>query len=193
MEILVKKSFHVTLILLTASMLLTMLHAVRDETEPLKARALTLSSVVCLIASLHYGLMMMTPDHATAYRYLDWVITTPILLYELLLSTSGGHVPLRVLVNNTLMLVAGFFGELNKVPRLVSASLGFVPFVTMAQDMTRIMGPRFSSISTVFFSVWALYGIVHLFPNDNVRDFTYNILDIVSKAGFGAYIWSTGS
>lgn len=39
-----------------------------------------------------------------------------------------------------------------------------------------------------FTIVWSLYGIVYYFDNNN-KNIGYNILDIISKVGFGILIW----
>lgn len=43
-------------------------------------------------------------------------------------------------------------------------------------------------IFSIFLIVWALYGIVYFF-NNNAKNISYNILDIIAKVGFGLLIW----
>lgn len=78
----------------------------------------------------------------TIYRYVDWFITTPTMLFTLIvyLYHQGNKLSLTEFINtnkrniitiiglNALMLVFGLLGELGILSVNVSVTLGFIPF-----------------------------------------------------------------
>ncbi len=178
------KFLQVTLILLAASCLVTTLGSVSSTPSKKQRKALQLSSVVTFIASCHYALMLVTPDKAAIFRYLDWFFTTPMLIYEFTLL----HGPSRhfgvALVANFCMLASGWFGELGWMSRLISTLLGFSFFGVLAAFMP-------SGVWTSFFWwAWIMYGIVYAATSSPfVHTLGYTVLDAITKALFGGMIW----
>lgn len=93
------------------------------ETQRVTAKwktSLTVSGLVTLVAAWHYFYMrdvwVATGTTPTVYRYIDWIITVPLLMVEFYLILSAitkvpGGVFWRLMIGTLVMLVAGFMGE----------------------------------------------------------------------------------
>ena len=152
-------------------------------------------------------------QNITPYRYLDWAITTPLMLITLsaflyhdgrtsnrlsdFLTNHKGSVIIIVLLNAA-MLLFGLVGELGFLNPYLSAVLGFIPFILNFKYIKDTFLPSDEDISKnvmfywfVFF--WALYGIFSI-TNYTTKNTGYNMLDIFAKNFFGLFlayvIWS---
>jgi len=81
----------------------------------------------------------------TPVRYMDWTITTPVMLVNLIFYTiflrtnteldflkvfwSEFYIILTILILNWAMLFFGYLGEVKAIPVLVGVGLGFIPFL----------------------------------------------------------------
>ena len=93
--------------------------------------SLVVSGLVCLVAAVHYFYMrdvwVATGDTPTVYRYIDWLITVPLLMIEFYLilraitNVSGG-VFWRLTIGTLVMLIGGYLGEAG----YMNVTLGFV-------------------------------------------------------------------
>ena len=156
----------------------------------------------------------------TPKRYIDWAITTPTMLIELILyliylqsKDNGTDVTklnfFNLLIENSsnisyiiflnwLMLIFGYLGEINIIDTLTGVLLGFVPFLIYYF----IIYVNYASKSKTgwklfwyFFSFWSLYGVVAVLPY-YIKNALYNILDLFAKNFFGlflSYIILTGN
>jgi bacteriorhodopsin len=149
----------------------------------------------------------------TPFRYLDWAITTPLMLITLaaflnhdgktttrlwdFMSNHKGSM-ITIVLLNAAMLFFGFVGELGYLSTYTSTALGFVPFILNFKYIKDTFLPssedqfkNFLFYWFVFF--WALYGVFALM-NYTIKNTGYNILDIFAKNFFGVFlgyiIWS---
>lgn len=143
-----------------------------------------------------------------AIRYIDWFITTPIMLlsmsayftYTRLLKEervmtltefidSNRKTLMTIFGANFLMLLFGVLGELSILPILPAFLLGSVAF---GASFTTLYREFYSKESVVLFSiltgVWALYGVAYLFPVA-VKNIGFNLLDIIAKNFFGVFLF----
>lgn len=149
----------------------------------------------------------------TPVRYLDWAITTPLMLISLsaflqhdgtntnrlsdFLSNNTGSI-VKIVVLNAAMLVCGLLGEFGYLSHYISTSLGFIPFtlnfnyikdtfLASSQDPFKI------GLFYWFVFFWALYGVAAIMSY-TVKNTGYNILDIFAKNFFGVFlayvVWS---
>lgn len=141
----------------------------------------------------------------TPYRYLDWLITTPVMLVTLTayldnesndnLSdyiTNNKEFVTKIIILNLIMLLLGLMGELNKINYNTAIILGFVPFIyyfKLIYDkyMIRQLSSDKVKLFWFFAIVWTLYGIVALLPYEP-KNTAYNILDLVSKNLFSVFL-----
>jgi len=89
----------------------------RDNVNPKWKTSLTVSGLVTFIAAVHYFYMRGTDGVETvAIRYIDWLITVPLLMVELYIvllavTNVSSSVFKKLLAFTTLMLVFGYLGE----------------------------------------------------------------------------------
>ena len=93
--------------------------------------SLVVSALVTFIATVHYFYMrdvwIATGETPTVYRYIDWLLTVPLLMIEFFLILRAiGHAPgglfWRLLIGTFVMLVPGFLGEAG----YMDVTLGFI-------------------------------------------------------------------
>jgi bacteriorhodopsin len=203
---LVKNSFRLSCLVLVSSTFITLIEALK--TENIKARhILNLETAVSFVASYVYSIFtgMVDKDdfslkNITSYRYMDWVITTPMLLLALLLFTTylnkdelhlGRY--LIVVFLNFGMLLFGYLGETDKINKIVALTLGSLFFIGLILFIWfyYIHGRKILIQKIIFFAftcVWALYGVAFTF-DEKTKNITYNFLDIISKVFFGLFMW----
>ena len=156
----------------------------------------------------------------TPVRYLDWAITTPLMLITLaaflkqngtsmmrlpdFLSNYKGSI-LTIVLLNAGMLLFGLAGELGFLNVYLSTALGFIPFALNFKYIKETFLPsdedKFKNALFYWFVFfWALYGVFAL-TSYTIKNTGYNILDIFAKNFFGLFlayvVWtrsmSTGS
>lgn len=150
----------------------------------------------------------------TPFRYIDWAITTPLMLITLsaflnyngntarlidFLSNNTGSV-VKIVLLNAAMLAFGFIGELGYLSPYVSTALGFIPFALnfkYIKDTFLTSEDKYKNLLFYWFVFfWALYGVFALM-NYTIKNTGYNILDIFAKNFFGIFlsyvVWSKSS
>ena len=148
----------------------------------------------------------------TPFRYVDWGITTPLMLISLsaflkhdddgmaagkrlsdFLSNNKDSVVKIVILNST-MLFCGLMGELGYLSTYTAVGLGFIPFVLNFKHIKDTFLPppkpenklkRAVFYWFVFF--WSLYGVFATM-NYTTKNTGYNILDIFAKNFFGVFL-----
>jgi len=82
--------------------------------------SLTVSGLVTLVAATHYFYMrdvwVTTGATPTVFRYIDWLITVPLLMVEFYIILSAvtkvsGGVFWRLMIGTLVMLIGGYLGE----------------------------------------------------------------------------------
>jgi bacteriorhodopsin len=149
----------------------------------------------------------------TPFRYVDWFITTPLMLITLsaflnhdgnksnrlinFLSENTGSIA-KIVGLNASMLLFGLIGELGYASSYLTTALGFIPFaLNFKYIKDTFLGDSDDVIkNTIFYwfvFFWSLYGLFAIM-NHTIKNTGYNILDIFSKNFFGLFlsyiIWS---
>jgi len=147
----------------------------------------------------------------TIYRYYDWILSTPLMLYVYMmylafmknkenvngiqknlydLTKENSSIIIVVLLLNALMLMFGYLGEIKKMSFNLAAVLGFIPFIIMFY-MIYINYAQYTKLGVntfwYFSGLWALYGIASVMSY-KVKNISYNILDLFAKNFFGLYL-----
>jgi bacteriorhodopsin len=143
----------------------------------------------------------------TPFRYLDWSITTPLMLITLsaflkhdgsttdrltdFLSKNKGSV-VKIVLLNSAMLFCGLMGELGYLSTYAAVGLGFIPFVLNFKYIKDTFLPssedKFKKgVFYWFVFFWSLYGVFATM-NYTTKNTGYNILDIFSKNFFGIFL-----
>ena len=168
--------------------------------------------IVNLIEGIFYFWMITNfsvVKNITIYRYYDWVITTPTMLftysmYLLIVKKieenkkhtlfdvvdSEKYTLLIIILLNWLMLFFGYIGELGKMSVQLSTFLGFIPFIIMFYIIYENYAKHTSlGVNTFiyFVSVWGLYGVAALMKYE-VKNIMYNIIDLLAKNFFALFL-----
>jgi bacteriorhodopsin len=134
-------------------------------------------------------------------RYIDWSITTPLMLLTLCI-VLGHHIGKKVhlytiipvVILNYIMLYIGYLGETNVLNLEMASFLGFIPFIAMFYIVFKnYVQPKYNLANYIFYGiylcVWGLYGIVYLL-NDEYKNIMLNILDCIAKCLVGLGLWA---
>jgi bacteriorhodopsin len=204
----------------------------RSQVSTRYKSAITVSGLVCLIACYHYFRIFNSWDEAysvvngvvtstgksfnDAYRYVDWVLTVPLLVTELILvmrlpGNEGTVKASRLAVLAVLMVALGYPGEISNSPstRWIWWALAMIPFLIIVFDLfvglkdsiaRQPEGARglVSSARWILVLTWCFYPIVFILPMLGLSgpsavvgvQVGYSLADILAKAAFGIFIYS---
>jgi bacteriorhodopsin len=152
------------------------------------------------IKAFHEKKEKMNWKEITQLRYIDWAITTPMMLLVLSLVLSFNsktkiklHWFLVTIFFNYIMLYTGYLGETGKLNRSISQTIGFIAFhITFGVIYIQYLLPKYNFDNMVifssFFTVWSLYGVAFNFTELN-KNIAYNYLDLISKCFMGIALW----
>jgi bacteriorhodopsin len=206
--------------------------------------AVLISGLVTFIAAYHYvrifnswvdayhyskgevklGAMEMQAPELTgipfndAYRYMDWLLTVPLLLIEILLvmkldEATYNDKAWKLGLSAALMIASGYYGELvvtgDLTPRWICWAVSMVFFLYIVNELLNglssataseadpsISGKiRTAQVWTVI--SWCTYPVVYLFPMMGINaaeavvgiQIGYCASDIISKCGVGLVIY----
>lgn len=207
----IKMSFTITYILLLTTSLITFIEAMRT-TDPLVRHIFNLETCISLVASYFYSIFVSKMDEIeknnkpidwnelTRIRYIDWAITTPLML--LALSVVLGYnskiavkvmTILIIILLNYIMLISGYLGEVNVISRLQGLIVGFIAFFAMFFIIfITFVKKRYNYTNYMLFGiyivVWSLYGVVYMFNKAN-KNIIMNVLDCIAKCFVGIFLW----
>jgi bacteriorhodopsin len=207
----VKFSFIITYVLLLTTGTITFIEAIRTKIPHVR-HIFNLETCISIVAGYFYGVFITQLERyesegktvdwkdITQNRYMDWAITTPMMLLTLCLVLSSNikveiHLLsfLLIVILNYCMLLMGFLGEINVFDRITSDVLGFTAFFSMfALIFYWYVYPKYSRSNYILFMVylfiWTMYGIVYLF-NESLKNIFTNFLDLTAKCLVGLGLW----
>ena len=183
--------------------------------------SLTVSGLVTLVAATHYFYMrevwVATGNTPTVFRYIDWLITVPLLMVEFYLILSAiTKVPAgvfwRLIIGTLVMLVGGYVGEAGYMKPMLAFIIGMAGWAFIlweiflgeagkinANSATPAVQSAFKLMRLIVVLGWAIYPIGYFLgylTGANASDsmvflnVTYNIADVVNKIAFGVIIWT---
>lgn len=204
----------------------------RSSVAPGYRMAVTITGLVTAIAAYHYLQIMLSWEHAAdvtsgevaatgapynqAYRYVDWLLTVPLLLIELILVmklSQSETVSKSIKLGGAaaLMIILGYPGEVadSGGSRLFWWILSMIPFLyilralvvglkdSISKQPENVQGLIHGATYLVIAS-WAFYPLVYLFPLVGLTggsaivavEVGYTIADITAKAVFGLVIFT---
>ena len=199
--------------------------------------AVVVSAMVCAIAAYHYirifnnfedsyppgenidsAHQLSNVEFNEGYRYVDWFLTVPLLLFETIAVLALGRVASKRLLAklipaSALMIALGYPGEITNevVPRLVWGTLSTIPFlyllyvlfVELSKSLDRQpeeVKHTIKMLRLALVGLWGVYPIAYLFPilggdffggegGFVLKQAGYSIADILAKAAFGLAIY----
>jgi bacteriorhodopsin len=205
----VKFSFNLTYIFLLTTATITFIEAIRT-TNPTVRHVLNLETAISVIAGYFYSIFLkkiemyekqgkpIDWEDIVRTRYIDWSMTTPLMLLALCLTLSdavGKTLALSsltlIVVLNYAMLYIGYLGETGIMNKWGACIIGFIPFILMFGIIYKNFVTKFSSrvIFGIFVSLWSLYGVVY-FLDELTKNIAMNILDCLAKCLFGLGLWA---
>ena len=191
------------------------------ETQRVEAKwktSLVVSGLVCLVAAVHYFYMrdvwVATGDTPTVYRYIDWLITVPLLMIEFYLilraitNVSGG-VFWRLTIGSLVMLIGGYLGEAGYMNVTLAFAIGMVGWAYIlyeifageagkvaAEKAAPAVASAYSTMRWIVTIGWAIYPLGYFFGDmaggaDMASlNIIYNLADVLNKIAFGVIIWN---
>jgi sensory rhodopsin len=198
-------SFYLTYVLLLTTGTITFIEALRNNNQRIR-HVMNLETCISIVAAYFYSIFQdkikkkIDWKELTQLRYIDWTITTPLMLLSLCLvlsmnSKTNIHISsyLFIVFMNYVMLFFGYLGEMNRLDRNTSDILGFVAFFVMYGTIFKnYVQPKYSLDNYVIFSlfvvIWSMYGIAYLLSEINKNIFM-NYLDMTAKCLIGIGLW----
>ena len=190
----------------------------RDRVSSKWKTSLTVSGLVTLIAAVHYFYMrdvwVASGTSPTEFRYIDWLLTVPLLMVEFYLIMSAvGKVPGRVfwhlLVGSTLMLLFGYAGETGMMGVglafwLAMAAWIYIIWYIIKGEASQInaslananVQKAYKAMTFLVTVGWAIYPLGYFLgymgggTDAGTMNIIYNLADFWNKIGFGIVIWS---
>jgi bacteriorhodopsin len=225
--------------LVIASMLFTaiFLMSSRGRVAPRYRNALVVSAIVCGIAAYHYFRIFdnfkesyppgasVTAAHLLsnvqfneAYRYVDWLLTVPLLLVETVAVMALGraaqrHLLFRLVPASALMILLGYPGEIatTNAARATWGALSTIPFIYLLYilftELSKSLDRQpvevqhtIKMLRLTLLGLWGVYPIAYLFPIIGgdffggssgfvLRQAGYSLADIFAKAAYGLVIY----
>jgi bacteriorhodopsin len=190
----------------------------RDRVAGKWKTSLTVSGLVTLIAAVHYFYMrdvwVATGTSPTEFRYIDWLLTVPLLMIEFYLILSAvTKVPAgvfwRLLIGSVVMLGFGYAGETGMMSASVAfwpamAGWGFIVYEIFKGEASQInAGLANANVQKAYKTMllmvtvgWSIYPIGYFMGymgggvDVNSLNLLYNLADFWNKIAFGVIIWA---
>ena len=204
----------------------------QSQVDPKYKTAVSISGIVTLIAMYHYLRIFNSWDGAysvldkvvsvtgrpfnDAYRYVDWLLTVPLLVTELILvmrlpGNQGTTKATRLAFLAVVMVLLGYPGEISNVAstRWLWWCLSMIPFLIIQfelfvglKDAIAAQPPSarslVSSARYIVVVTWLFYPIVFVLPMLGLSGSSatvaiqvgYSIADVLAKAAFGLFIYT---
>ncbi len=224
--------------LVIASQLFTALFLViaSQRILPRYRQAIAVAAIVCGIAAYHYfrifdsfraafvtdavgGMGTYTQAAGASfnegYRYVDWLLTVPLLLVELIAVLAlAKHIQRSLLVKlipaAALMIILGYPGEIStdNTVRTIFGILSTLPFLyilyVLFVELTKSLDRQpvavrklISNLRWLLLLAWGVYPIAYALPLFNIsgadawvgKQIGYSVADIVAKAVYGLIIF----
>ena len=219
MKLTVKNTIKFSLIvqIVTGIITLSGLFITLDEKHNILKEILGLENLVQFVELVFYiwiAYASVKLPNMTPRRYIDWMITTPIMLLTTIMfmkyeekrvedkleeepvkfwdfMKNNKKEILFITFYNFMMLVSGYIGEKNIISKYITTPVGFLFFYKSFNLIYTDFAQKSKlgkQIFTFLLSVWSLYGVAALLPIKE-KNISYNLLDIVSKNFYGLFIF----
>ncbi len=212
---------------------------VQGRVLPRYRLALVVSAMVCFIAAYHYFRIFdsfsdafVAVDAGTrgvadsfelvrgvgfneGYRYVDWLLTVPLLLFETIAvlalpRATRNSLLWKLIPASALMILLGWPGELTAEigPKAIWGALSTIPFLFIlyvlfvelsraAKNQPNQVGKELAGLRWLLLATWGVYPISYMFPMFGLdgadafvyRQIGYSIADILAKCLYGLLIF----
>jgi bacteriorhodopsin len=227
-----------------ASMIATVvfLLAIQGRVLPRYRQAIVVSAIVCFIAAYHYLRIINSfteayvatdagspasamnasvfalvdgPGFNEGYRYVDWLLTVPLLLFETIAVLALApqirkSLLLKLIPASALMIALGYPGEIatETASKAIWGALSTIPFLFILYvlwvELSRAMKTQpdqvrkdLNGLRLLLLATWGVYPIAYMFPMFGLegadafvaRQVGYSIADVLAKCLFGLLIY----
>ncbi len=186
--------------------------------------SILVSGLITFIAAVHYyymrGYNLETGESPIFFRYVDWILTVPLMCVEFYLITkkAGAKIALlwQLIFASVVMLVTGYIGEAiygkdtqswiwGLVSGIAYFYIVYLVWFGEVANLARNAGPAVQkAVKTLGWFVlvgWAIYPIGYIAGTEGglfgmkvfqglSMDIVYNIGDAINKIGFGLVIYA---
>ncbi len=186
--------------------------------------SILVSGLITFIAAVHYyymrGYHLETGESPVFFRYVDWILTVPLMCVEFYLITkkAGAKIGLmwKLIFASVIMLVTGYIGEAIYGQEKQSWIWGFVSSIayfwivyiiwfgeiaTLAKNAGPEVQKAVKALAWFVLVGWAIYPIGYIAGTEGglfgmkvleglSMDIVYNIGDAINKIGFGLVIYA---
>ena len=160
------------------------------------------------------GVWVDTGTSPTVFRYIDWLLTVPLLMIEFYLilravTDVAASLFWKLLVGSLVMLIFGYLGEVGLMAAWPAFIIGVAAWAYMihtlwggegaaARDASGNASVQ-SAYNTMMYIIvfgWAIYPIGYYLGylsggvNEGTLNLVYNLADFVNKILFGVVIWA---
>jgi len=204
---------------------------VRSKVAPRHRMAVTLSTLVVAIALYHYLRIFDSFSSAFSfvdgeyvqtgapfnegYRYVDWLLTVPLLLAELVVvlklsKSTTRSLLIRLTIAAVLMIGLGWPGEISdpdSAARTIWGIASTIPFLyilyVLFVELGKSLGRQSAAVRKlvdglryIILATWGVYPIAYLLPQiiddeataEVARQVGYSIADVLAKPLFGLLV-----
>ena len=190
----------------------------RDNVSAKWRTSLTVSGLVTGIALWHYlymrGVWVETGTSPTVFRYIDWLLTVPLLIVEFYLilravTDVAASLFWKLFVGSLVMLNFGYLGEAGIMAAWPAFIIGCLAWFYMiyvlwggegaaARDASGNAAVQ-SAYNTMMYIIiigWVVYpagyflGYLAGGVNEGTLNLVYNLADFINKILFGIVIWA---
>lgn len=206
----------------------------RQQLSPRFRPAMIMSALVVGIAGYHYFRIFNSWHEAyilteagtyvasgepfnDAYRYVDWLLTVPLLVAELvavlaLSADKRGGLMARLVIASALMIATGYPGEVaaadDNTTRLIWGAISTIPFTYIVYvlwvELDKAIDNKSQKVAVLLrntklllLGTWGFYPIAYMMPVFGVGGGTaevalqvgYSLADVAAKCGYGVMIY----
>ena len=176
--------------------------------------SMTVAGLVTGIAFIHYMYMrevwITTGETQTVYRYIDWLITAPLLMLEfyfVLAAVNKGNSGIfwRLLLGSVVMVAGRYLGEAGHIPFMLGFVIGIAGWIYILYEVfsgeagklatksgNKAFVTAFGAMRMIVTVGWSIYPLGYLMGvmDANSLNVIYNAADFLNKIAFGLIIWA---
>ena len=190
----------------------------RSSVSPGWKTPITVAGLVTGIAFIHFmytrNLWVTTGDTPIIYKYIEWLITMPLLAtqFHLILTAVrkvSSTIFWKLLISALVMVGGGYAGEAGYILPFLGFLIWMVawiyilyelfsgePGIIVSRSSNEDLVKTFGTMRMIVTVGWAIYPLGYVFGyltggiDSNSLNVIYNFADFINKIAFGLVIWS---
>lgn len=180
--------------------------------------SVTVAGIITGIAFMHSvymrNLWLSTGDSPIVYKYIEWLITMPLLMVQFYLILSAVKrtstiIFWKLLIGTLIMVLGGYAGEAGYILPFLGFIIWMVGWIYIlyeifSGDAGKIVSRSsnenlivaFGTLRMIITIGWAVYPLGYVFGyltgglDSNTLNIIYNFADFINKIAFGIVIWA---